>query len=122
MLGVGRCATDGVSATVAVEITRHRALDANESRSANEQAVALAWSGAMEGPTLRRAARLADRVIVLVREGTLSPADLAKLQVRLGREDAIGFLVVGADEDALRGPDRVGAVAEFWTSRKRLPG
>ncbi|AKF06540.1 Tyrosine-protein kinase Wzc [Sandaracinus amylolyticus] len=101
---------------------KHRALDATESRAPHEQAVALAWTGAMEGPTLRRAARLADRVIVLVREGTLSPADLAKLQVRLGREDAIGFLVVGADEESAKGPDRVGAVAEFWTTRKRLPG
>ncbi|UJR80849.1 hypothetical protein [Sandaracinus amylolyticus] len=101
---------------------KHRAIDATESRAPHEQAVALAWTGAMEGPTLRRAARLADRVIVLVREGTLSPADLVKLQVRLGREDAIGFLVVGADEESAKGPDRVGPVAEFWTTRKRLPG
>lgn len=101
---------------------RHRPADATESRAPHEQAVALAWTGALEGPTLRRAARLADRVIVLLREGSLSPADLATLQTRLGREDAIGFLVVGATESSVRGPDRVGPVAEFWTTRKRLPG
>jgi hypothetical protein len=100
----------------------HRAVDPSESRGRHEQAVALAWNGPMVGPTLRRAARLADRVIVLVRDGSLTPADLANLQVRLGREDAIGFLIVGvAGEDANR-RDRVGQVAEFWTTRKRLPG
>jgi uncharacterized protein involved in exopolysaccharide biosynthesis len=100
----------------------HRALDASESRAAHEQAVALAWNGSLEGPTLRRAARLADRVIVLVREGSLSPAELAEIQTRLGREDAIGFLVVGVDEEQANRKDRVGAVAEFWTARRRLPG
>lgn len=100
----------------------HRASDPRESRARNEQAVALAWNGPMVGPTLRRAARLADRVIVLVRDGTLSPAELANLQVRLGREDAIGFLVVGVDDDDANRRDRVGQVAEFWTTRKRLPG
>nr|MDQ3037874.1 hypothetical protein [Myxococcota bacterium] len=100
----------------------HRAVDPRESRARNEQAVALAWNGPMVGPTLRRAARLADRVIVLVRDGSMSPADLANLQVRLGREDAIGFLVVGVDDDEANRRDRVGQVAEFWTTRKRLPG
>lgn len=101
---------------------RHRAIDPNESRGRYEQAVALAWNGPLVGPTLRRAARLADRVIILVRDGALTPSDLANLQVRLGREDAIGFLIVGVDTEEANRRDRVGHVAEFWTSRKRLPG
>jgi uncharacterized protein involved in exopolysaccharide biosynthesis len=101
---------------------RHRAIDPSESRGRYEQAVALAWNGPLVGPTLRRAARLADRVIVLVRDATLTPADLTNLQVRLGREDAIGFLIVGVDGEEANRRDRVGQVAEFWTSRKRLPG
>lgn len=101
----------------------HRAVDPGESRAAREAAVALAWNGVIEGPALRRAVRLADRVIVVVREGSMTAAELAQLRVRLGREEGIGFLVVGAgEEETMRGRDRVGQVADFWTARKRLPG
>lgn len=127
ILGDGRA--EGVSPARMLELEpaydrfAHRPSDPSDSRSPGEQAAALAWTGRMEGPTLRRAARLADRVIVLVREGTLTPADLARLQTKLGREDAIGILVVGAEEDEVnQRRDRLGDVVEFWTARKRLPG
>lgn len=103
-------------------VPKHRPLDPSESRGRYEQAVALAWNGPLIGPTLRRAARLADRVIVLVRDGALTPSELANLQIRLGREDAIGFLIVGVENEEANRRDRVGQVAEFWTTRKRLPG
>lgn len=76
-----------------------------------------AWDGPLEGQALRRAARLADRVVVLVHSGTLSALELNATQHRLGREDEIGYIVVGLP-DALKSlPDRAGDVAEFWSIR-----
>lgn len=76
-----------------------------------------AWEGADFGPGLRRAARLADRVCVLVSVGDTSGLELRQLAAKLGRTDGVGFIVVGL-EDAYAGlPDRVGAVEAFWTTR-----
>lgn len=76
------------------------------------------WMGDVAGPALRQSARLADRVLVLVRAGTLTPAEVADVRTRLGREDGIGYLLVGvdpADEDL---PDREGPVEAFWRGRR----
>ena len=84
-----------------------------------EQAVVLAWNGPLAGPTLRRAARLSDRVLVVVREGAITPQDMATLRDRLGRDDAIGFLMIGIADSEVSRRDRIGDVREFWTARRR---
>lgn len=72
------------------------------------------WEGPSTGQALRRAARLADRVIVLVRAGKTPLPRLVNTKSRLGRTGGVGYLVVGlpAELDAL--PDRVGDIAGFW--------
>jgi hypothetical protein len=73
-----------------------------------------AWEGPYEGQALRRAARLADRVVVLVRSGAISALQLNGIQNRLGRQQGVGYIVVGLPEELLTLPDRVGDVAAFW--------
>ena len=65
---------------------------------------------------LRRAARLADRVIVLVRSNAMTALALRAVQRRLGREDGIGYIVMALPEELETLPDRVGNVVEFWKS------
>jgi len=73
-----------------------------------------AWNGPLEGQSVRRAARLADRVVILVRSGAVSVLGLNGVQQRFGRERGIGYIVVGLPEELLSLPDRVGDVAAFW--------
>ena len=75
-----------------------------------------AWSGPYEGQVLRRAARLADRVLVLVRSGAMPAMRLNGMQHRLGRTDGIGYIVVGLPDELGGLPDRAGDVAGFWES------
>lgn len=79
--------------------------------------IAQAWDGPPEGPSLRRAARLADRVLVVIAAGTLSVAEVAQLRSRLGRSSGIGLLLVGLNPDFVRLPDRVGEVERFWEAK-----
>ncbi len=76
-----------------------------------------AWEGADFGPGLRRAARLADRVCVLVPAGEASGLELRQFTGKLGRVDGVGFIVVGLQDDYAGLPDRVGPVETFWASR-----
>jgi hypothetical protein len=73
-----------------------------------------AWEGPAEGQALRRAARLADRVVILIASGTVTPKDMLGLKRRLGRDSGIGFIVFGVPEDYEKLPDRIGDVAQFW--------
>jgi uncharacterized protein involved in exopolysaccharide biosynthesis len=73
-----------------------------------------AWRGPSSGPALRRAVRIADRVIVLVRSGGATIANLATLRNRLGRTHNVAVIVVAMPEDLLQLPDRVGDVEAFW--------
>ncbi|MEZ4288406.1 MAG: hypothetical protein R3A47_09740 [Polyangiales bacterium] len=82
-----------------------------------ERMIAEAWTGAPNGQALRRAARLADRVVVLVHSGTISSIELAKFPSRLGRNDGVGYILVGLEADLLNLPDRVGDVEKFWKAR-----
>lgn len=75
-----------------------------------------AWEGPFEGQALRRAARLAGRIVVLVRSGALSAPQLYKLRHRLGRDTGIGYLVVGLPEEFRTLPDRAGDVGAFWNA------
>jgi uncharacterized protein involved in exopolysaccharide biosynthesis len=79
--------------------------------------IAQAWDGPPHGPSLRRAARLADRVLVVVAAGTLSITEVSQLRARLGRSTGIGLLLVGLDPDFVKLPDRVGEVERFWETR-----
>jgi uncharacterized protein involved in exopolysaccharide biosynthesis len=75
--------------------------------------VALAWNGPLSGPLLRRAARLAHRVMVVVSSG-MSVMDLARVHTRLGRESGVGYVLVNVSEAYVDLHDRVGPVSEFW--------
>ncbi|HKP64677.1 MAG TPA: Wzz/FepE/Etk N-terminal domain-containing protein [Polyangiales bacterium] len=86
-------------------------------RGSDTLTIAQAWDGPPDGPSLRRAARLADRVLVVVAAGTLSVAEVAQLRSRLGRNSGIGLLLVGLNPDFVRLPDRVGEVERFWEAR-----
>jgi hypothetical protein len=79
--------------------------------------VAQAWDGPPHGPSLRRASRLADRVLVVVAAGTMSVTEVAQLRSRLGRSSGIGVLLVGLNPDFVKLPDRVGEVERFWEER-----
>jgi hypothetical protein len=75
--------------------------------------VALAWNGPLSGPLLRRASRLAHRVMVVVSSG-MSVIDLARVQTRLGREKGVGYVLVNVSDAYVDLDDRVGPVEEFW--------
>lgn len=80
-------------------------------------AVAQAWDGPPHGPSLRRASRLADRVLVVVAAGTMSMTEISTLRSRLGRSTGIGVLLVGLNPEYVKLPDRVGEVERFWEDR-----
>ncbi|MFZ1862910.1 MAG: hypothetical protein WAU39_01695 [Polyangiales bacterium] len=75
--------------------------------------VALAWNGPLSGPVLRRAARLAHRVMVVVSSG-MSGIDLARIRTRLGRTDGVGYVLVNVADAYVDLEDRVGPVEDFW--------
>lgn len=69
-----------------------------------------------DGLALRRPARLADRVLVVVAAGTLSITDAARLCTSLGRTSGVGLLLVGLKAELVRLPDRAGEAERFWTA------
>jgi uncharacterized protein involved in exopolysaccharide biosynthesis len=77
-----------------------------------------AWLGAADGPALRRAARMADRVIVLLSSGGESFTSIAGLRTRLGRDSGVGLVLLGLSTELLKLPDRVGNVDGFWRSNQ----
>lgn len=77
------------------------------------------WDNALEGAGLRRQARLADRVLVVVPSGGIGVRELKDAQARLGRDGGIGFVVVGLHGDLAKLPDRCGPVDEFWAATRQ---
>ena len=73
-----------------------------------------AWPGDSEGPTLRRAARMSDRVLIVVRAGSESVLRATSVRTRLGRETNLGIVLVDVPDELLTLPDRVGRVDAFW--------
>lgn len=73
-----------------------------------------AWDGPFEGQALRRAARLADRVVVIVPSDGMSALAMRGIQNRTGRERGIGYIVVRLAEELRTLPDRAGDVDAFW--------
>ncbi|MEY4578421.1 MAG: hypothetical protein RL701_3124 [Pseudomonadota bacterium] len=86
-------------------------------RTTEALAIAQAWDGPADGQSLRRASRLADRVLVVVAAGTMSVTEIGQLRARLGRSTGIGLLLVGLNPEFIRLPDRVGEVDRFWEDR-----
>jgi hypothetical protein len=76
-------------------------------------AVALAWNGPLSGPVLRRAARLAHRVLVVVSSG-MNVLELNRVTTRLGRKDGVGYVLVNLRDEYVDLEDRVGDVEAFW--------
>jgi hypothetical protein len=73
------------------------------------------------GPALRRAARRADRVLVLVPSGRLSFVRLSQIPALVGRDDpGLAYLVVDLPAHLTTLPDRAGPVGAFW-SYERSP-
>jgi uncharacterized protein involved in exopolysaccharide biosynthesis len=68
-----------------------------------------AHRGTLDANVLRRAARQADRVLVLVPSGALSGPALLGLSARLGRTEGVGLVVVGVGLDLANALDRVGS-------------
>lgn len=89
--------------------------------SGSVRGVALAWNGPLSGPVLRRAARLAHRVMVVVSSG-ISVVELARIQTRLGRTKGVGYVLVNVGDAYVDLQDRVGTVEEFWDSASEAEG
>ena len=83
--------------------------------------VALTWNGPLSGPLLRRAARLAHRVMVVVSSG-MSVVELVRIQTRLGRDKGVGYVLVNVDDAYVDLHDRVGSVEEFWEGHRAPEG
>jgi uncharacterized protein involved in exopolysaccharide biosynthesis len=74
----------------------------------------LTLTGPVPAQALRRAARLADRVLVVVQSGKHSIFQMMKIRGRLGRDAGIGLLLVGLDKEYALVRDRVGEIDRFW--------
>ncbi len=85
----------------------------------SDRMLCTAWTQRPEGQALRRAARLADRVLVVVTSGGIKAADLASIRTRLGVDDSIGYVLTGVSDEISKLPDRTGDVEAFWSSRAR---
>jgi uncharacterized protein involved in exopolysaccharide biosynthesis len=115
---VGPAALSAPSMSSRPAAERHGGGGTALARRGNEAiTVAQAWDGPPHGPSLRRASRLADRVLVVVAAGTMSVTEVAQLRSRLGRSSGIGVLLVGLNPDFVKLPDRVGEVERFWEER-----
>ena len=77
-----------------------------------------AWEGRDHGPALRRAARLADRVCVIVPAGQLSFLEVQQITTRLGRRNGVGFILADVAPPYASLIDRVGPVDRFWASQR----
>ncbi len=104
------------------ELREPRRSDPPTARDAAEvTGVALAWNGPLSGPVLRRAARLAHRVVVVVSSGA-SAVDLTRVQARLGRHDGVGYVLINSEDRYAEHHDRIGPVDEFWQGKPKGEG
>lgn len=82
----------------------------------------LTLTGPVPAQALRRAARLADRVLVVALSGRHSIFQMMKIRSRLGRESGIGLLLVGLDKEFAMVRDRVGEIERFWHATRAAGG
>lgn len=83
-----------------------------------QRVVANPWEGNTHPQGLRRAARLAHRVLVLVPSGGITIPELSAIRAKLGREQGVGFVVVNVADDIASLPDRSGPVDAFWDAQR----
>lgn len=76
------------------------------------------WDGPSYGQALRRAARLSDRVLVVVTSNEMSAFDVAQIRTRLGRDAGVGFVLIGIDPEFSTLADRAGRVEDFWYAKR----
>lgn len=107
-LGAGVSGHDATAASTAIAVVSP---DAGASRVA-----AHTWEGETDGQAMRRAARLASRVLVVLQSNTMSMPQLAQTHARLGRDAGVAILLVGLDPAFVHLRDRVGSVSAFWRS------
>jgi uncharacterized protein involved in exopolysaccharide biosynthesis len=106
--------TSGAARNLLPSVTE-RGSEAAEARDVPPpQRQIMTLTGPVPAQALRRAARLADRVLVVVTSGRHSVTQLLKIRGRLGRDKGIGVLLVGLERDFAMVRDRVGDVGEFW--------
>lgn len=79
--------------------------------------VCTAWRGP-EGQALRRAARLAHRVMIVVTSDALAARELVRQKTRVGRRDGVGYCLIGISDEVAQLPDRSGEVEEFWIPKR----
>lgn len=72
------------------------------------------WDKPERSQALRRLSRQSTRVLVLVEAGAHSLFELMALPHLLGREEGIGFIVLGLGTGFAESPDQVGDVTGFW--------
>jgi uncharacterized protein involved in exopolysaccharide biosynthesis len=94
--------------------------DGREPTGSHTNMQILSLTGPVPAQALRRAARLADRVLVVVSSAKHSFFQLQKIRALLGRDDGIGLLLVGLEKDYALVRDRVGAVDSFWSSVRNV--
>jgi uncharacterized protein involved in exopolysaccharide biosynthesis len=82
----------------------------------------LTLMGPVPAQALRRAARMADRVLVVVQSGKHSCLQMTRIKNRLGRDGGIGILLVGLPKEYAMVRDRVGEVEQFWHATRVAAG
>jgi uncharacterized protein involved in exopolysaccharide biosynthesis len=82
----------------------------------------LTLMGPVPAQALRRAARMADRVLVVVQSGKHSCLQMTRIKNRLGRDGGIGILLVGLPKEYAMVRDRVGEVEQFWHATRIAAG
>jgi len=71
------------------------------------------WVKTTTGAGIRRAARRADRVLLVVPAGEVSASSLFGVRQRLGRENHLVFILSNLSEEHATGPDRAGVKLEL---------
>lgn len=94
-----------------VEMTRAESAITKPTRSPMRVS---SWGGTTEGAPIRRAARLADRVIVIVSSGTINIFEAMRISRRVGRQSGVGFILVNLPIEDVALGDRVGELTEFF--------
>jgi uncharacterized protein involved in exopolysaccharide biosynthesis len=78
----------------------------------------LTLTGSVPAQALRRAARMADRVLVVALSGRHGWLELTRVRNLLGRDAGVGILLVGLPKPYAMVRDRVGEVARFWRATR----
>jgi uncharacterized protein involved in exopolysaccharide biosynthesis len=98
---------------LATRLERKSPVSLRENVSLRDSAIAV-WDKPERPQALRRLSRRSARVLVLVEAGAHSLFELMALPHLLGREEGIGFIVLGLGTGFAESQDQVGDVTGFW--------